>query len=236
MIFAPLSDARFALSATFIIDLWFTGIILLGLVACAMWRSTRAPAVIGMAVLAGYVGLQVVLRHQAIDFGEEYVRRNGIERAVVTAQPRPVSPFNWTVFVAQPDRYTFAHVNLVRKSVRPEPDSQSGFIQRLNAAYRPLSDAAWVHVERYGPRAQDAALAREAYSQPGFEFFRWFAAYPAVVHVETSDNPGTCVWFQDLRFSTPGRSGTPFRYGMCRERNGRWLPFQLVGEQKRPVY
>ena len=42
MIYAPLSDARPALSATFIIDLWFTGIILAGLAASLIWRRPAA--------------------------------------------------------------------------------------------------------------------------------------------------------------------------------------------------
>jgi inner membrane protein len=235
MIFAPLSDARYALSATFIIDLWFTGIILAGLAASAIWRSSRFPAALGVAVLAGYVGLQVLLREQAIDFGEEYARQKRIERVVVTAQPRPVSPFNWTVVVAEPERYTYAHINLIRKTARREPDARAGFIERLDAAYRPLSQAAWVAVERYGSREEDAVVAREAYVQPAFAFFRWFAAYPVVLGID-SGNPERCVWFHDLRFATPGRDGTPFRYGMCRQGNGAWAAFQLLGTYKRPVY
>src|SRR4051812_39407557 len=58
MIFAPLSDVRYAWSTTFIIDLWFTGIILAGLVACAVWRKTRVPAIVALSVLVGYVGFQ----------------------------------------------------------------------------------------------------------------------------------------------------------------------------------
>ena len=87
MLFAPFSDARYALSATFIIDLWFTGIILAGLLASAIWRSTRAPALAGLVVLTGYVGCQWLLQQQAIDFGERYAAvlrdtaRNGERRA-----------------------------------------------------------------------------------------------------------------------------------------------------------
>ena len=235
MIFAPLSDARFALSATFIIDLWFTGIILAGLLASATWRSSRVPAAIGLAALAGYVGLQVLLRQQAIDFGEEYARAQGIQQAMVTAQPRPVSPFNWTVVVEDPERYRFAHINLIRKHVPAAPDERAGFVDLLDAAYRPRGKAEWVSVERYGARPEDAALAREAFTQPGFGFFRWFAAYPAVLAVD-GGNPERCVWFHDLRFATPGRNATPFRYGMCREGNGTWMPFQLLDTVKRPVY
>ena len=235
MIFAPVSDARYALSATFIIDPWFTGLILVGLAACALWRSSRLPAAIGLAVLAGYVALQFVLQQRAIDFGEQYVREKGIQHAIVTAQPRPVSPFNWTVMVAEPERYTYAHVNLIRKVPRPEPDGRSGFIERLDAPYRPLSQAMWVRLERYGSAREDAALAREAYVQPAFSFFRWFAAYPVVLNVERG-NPERCVWFHDLRFATPGRDNMPFRYGMCREGEGAWAPFQMLGAGKRAVY
>lgn len=235
MIFAPLSDARFALSATFIIDLWFTGIILAGLAACFVWRSSRVPALAGVAMLTAYVGLQVTLQHRAVDFGEAYAQAMGLGQATVTAMPRPVSPFNWTVFVAEDSRYHYAHVNLIRKSVLAEPGAESGFISKLDAAYRPLAHAAWVRAERYGDRAEEAALAREAFAEQGFRFFRWFASYPALLDAKTAKDE-RCFWFQDLRFVTPGRSDTPFRYGMCRDEAGAWLAFQLVGGHKRAVY
>ena len=146
-----------------------------------------------------------------------------------------MSALNWTVFVSEPDRYTYAHVNLVRRTVPPEPNEQTGFIARLNAAYRPLADAAWLQAPRYGARPDEAALALEAYTQPAFAFFRWFAAYPAVLGLDRG-NPESCVWFHDLRFITPGRDGTPFQYGMCRERAGNWIPFQLLGSFRRAVY
>lgn len=236
MLFAPLSDARHALSTTFIIDLWFTGIILAGLLAAAIWRSTRAPAVAGLVVLTAYVGGQWLLQQRAIDFGERYAAVQAIPHARVTALPRPVSPFNWTVIVEDAERYAYAHVNLVRTIARPEPTSQTSFVQRLDASYRPLDSARWMRAERYGAHPDEAALAREAYFQPAFDFFRWFAAYPVLLGIEREQS-GACVWFHDLRFVTPGREGTPFRYGMCREAGGTWKPLQLVaGKGRLPVY
>jgi inner membrane protein len=232
MIFAPFSDARFALSATFIIDLWFTGIIVAGLLASAVWRRSRAPASVAGAVLVAYVGAQVMLQQRAVDFGHDFARANGIAPVSVTAVPRPVSPFNWTVMVADEARFHYAHVNLVRKHVPPAPRADAGFIDRLDAAYRPLAHAEWLRAERYGRTAEEIALGRAAFTQAGFRFFRWFAAYPALLRADTAE---ACAWFQDLRFMTPGRDGTPFRYGMCRDANG-WQAYQLVGEAKRPVY
>jgi inner membrane protein len=235
MIFAPVSDARFGIGTTFIIDLWFTGIILAGLVASAIWRRSRSCAVGALAVLALYVGFQWTLQQRAIDFGERYARGSGLDALRVSAQPRPVSPFNWTVFIEDAGGYRYAHVNLIRDSAKPQPTSETGFIARLDAAYRPLDDAQWIAAPRFGTSERDAALAREAYEQSDFRFFRWFAAYPAAVEIDRG-NPHECVWFQDLRFLTPGRGATPFRYGMCREARGPWQPFQLVDGEKVPVY
>lgn len=136
MIFAPLSDARYALSTTFIIDLWFTGIILAGLIAAAVWRRSRVPVIAGLAVLAGYVTLQYALQQRALDFGVAYAQAQNLKSAQVAAQPRPVSPFNWMVLVDEGDRYRYSLVNLWRNDpARLAPDA--GFIARLSAPYLP---------------------------------------------------------------------------------------------------
>jgi inner membrane protein len=235
MLFAPFSDARYGIGTTFIIDLWFSGIIVLALAATFWWRASRLPAVLGVATLAAYVTFQWFLQQQAIEFGESYARSQALRNVRVTALPRPVSPFNWTVIIEQGEGYRYAHVNLVRHTARPQPGPDTSFIARLDAPYRPLNDARWITAERYGTRLADILLAREAYAQPNFRFFRWFAVYPSLLRIDVG-NPERCVWFQDLRFVTPGREGTPFRYGMCREGDGSWQAFQLVDEGRRAVY
>jgi inner membrane protein len=180
------------------------------------------------------VVFQWLMQQQAVAFGRDYASREGLQGARVTAMPRPVSPLNWTVFVEGGGRYRYAHVNLLRKAVPPAPDESSGFIATLDAPYRPLRDAEWLTAGLYGNTEHQTALAREAYSQPAFGFFRWFAAYPALTSVESGLN--ACAWFQDLRFVTPGRGGTPFQYGMCREGAGAWQPFQRIGGERRAVY
>jgi inner membrane protein len=131
--------------------------------------------------------------------------------------------------------YRYAHINLIRKRTLPEPAAATGFIARLDAPYRPLRDAAWARASLNGSDTASSALVREAYAQPAFRFFRWFAAYPALLRIDAA-NPDQCVWFRDLRFETPGRGNTPFIYGMCGKGDGPWQPFQLLGEQRRPVY
>ena len=234
MLLAPFSDWRAALSTTFIIDLWFTGIILAALAASMLWRRTRVPATVGLAVLVAYVGMQFTLQQRAIEFGTAYARTAGINATEVTALPRPVSPFNWMVVVRENGRYYYSLVNLWRSEPQ-RVDDDAGFIARLDAHYLPLAQAAWVVADRFGSNPQAAAVARDAFAQPGFAFFRWFAQLPVLYRIETG-NPETCVWFQDLRFFTPGRPGWPFRYGMCREGGESWHPHHLVNGARLPVY
>lgn len=236
MIFAPLSDARHAWSTTFIIDLWFTGILLAGLAAAAWWRRSRVPAILGLAVLTGYVGFQYTLQQRAIAFGEEYAAARGMRDAQVSASPRPVSPYNWMVIVAEPERYHYALVNLRRRDMPPPDAHARGFIARLDSAYLPLARANWIGAERFGKTPQELAVAHEAWRQEAFRFFRWFAAYPALMRVDAA-GPEMCAWFHDLRFYTPGRDQWPFRYGVCRDDGGAWKPYRLLTDGVRtPVY
>jgi inner membrane protein len=224
MIFAPFSDWRAALGTTFIIDLWFSGIIVAGLIASAIaWRS-RLPAIAALAVLAGYVGYQFVQRQHALEFAREYADAHGLTSARVDAQPRPVWPFNWTVFVSDDERHRFAHINLVRREPRPYQPGD-GFIARIDSPYLPLAQAIWVERSRYGEVGQQRI--REAWQSPALGFFRWFAALPAF---DGTSEGGNCVWFVDLRFATPGRDVTPFQYGACRDSPREpWRAYERAG-------
>jgi len=213
MFLAPLSDRRFGLGTTFIIDLVFSGIIVAGLVTSLLWRRSRAPAVAGMLALAGYVAFQAVQRERAVD-----------------ALPRPLSPFHWMIVVEDGDRIEHASVSLVREQpVVAAPDA--GLFARLNAAYEPLATARWTRVDRYGAET-DAATAREALAAPALATFRWFAGYPVLLRVDRAGDE-TCAWFRDLRFVTPGRDTVPFRFGACRQGSGTWTGYQLDDERGR---
>lgn len=233
MIFAPLSDYRHGLGTTFIIDLWFTGIIIAGLLLSLLWRRSRLPAVAGLAVLVAYVGFQFLQLQRAVDFGERAAREQGLSGVKVSALPRPVSPYNWMVILESDAGYRYSHVNLQRKAVQTAaPDA--GLIARLDAVYRPLDQALWESDVRYGKGSQGAAV-RAAFDHPEFEFFRWFSAYPALHEIDIGA-AHLCVWFKDLRFLTPGRNALPFIYGMCSEGAGPMRPYQLSDGARLRVY
>jgi inner membrane protein len=230
MIYAPLSDLRVAWNTTFIIDLWFSGIIVAGLAAAYVWRRSRVPAVMGLAVLMAYVSVQAVQRERAVDFGLGYAEMNGLTGARVSALPRPVSPFNWMVIVRHDDFYHYANVNLVLATALPMPGPEAGFIARLNAEYSPLAQARWVTVPKYGAEPSQRELIARLFAHPRLSFYRWFAEYPALYRIDTG-NPSTCVWFEDLRFTTAGRVSNSFRYGLCRESDSDdWRAFRLLDD------
>ena len=209
MILAPFSDWRAALGTTFIIDPWFSGIVLAGLLASLLGKS-RTIAIGALGVLAGYVGFQYLLREQALDFARAHARERGMKEAQVHA--RPVSPFNWTVFASDDEKHDLANVNLARRTPKTWHPGE-GLITRLDAPYLPLAAAVWVTRYRYG--TGDAARAREAWNSEALAAFRWFAAVPAF-----DGREGDCYYFVDLRFATPGREPVPFRFGACAAQGG----------------
>ncbi len=221
MILAPFSDWRAGIGTTFIIDPWFTGIIVVGLaVSAALYRS-RAPSLLATAALVGYVAFQFLQKSEAIELGQAFARARGLSTASVTAQPRPVSPFNWTVFVSDAETQRFAHINLLRKEPRPYQPGD-GFVAKLDSAYLPRDQAIWVNRSRYGETQKD--FIKEAWNSDPLGFFRWFAVLPAFDGL--TENPA-CAWFVDLRFATPGREVVPFQFGACREApNAPWRGYQ----------
>lgn len=230
MLLAPLSDARFGLGSTFIIDLVLSGIIVAGLLGSLLRPSSRVPAVVALALLPVWIGVSLVGRGEALRFAREFAQREGIAALTIDAAPRPASPFNWTAVIFDGQQYRYAHIN-TRRSVPLVAGPDDNFIRRFSAPYQPLDRAQW-QTAMTVPAGPDEALARTAWSRPEFEFFRWFALFPAFERIDRGAD-GECVWFKDLRFLTPGRTEIPFRYGMCRQTDGAWRPFRLEGEADR---
>ncbi|NLF55343.1 MAG: metal-dependent hydrolase [Thauera phenolivorans] len=214
MILAPFSDRRFGLGTTFIIDLPFTGIILAGLAASVLWRHSRVPAAIALVALAGWVGVGAVGRGEAIEAAHAYAAAHGIDAVAVDAAPRPASPFNWTAIVFDGERYHYAHIN-TRRSEPLVAAPDDSFIRRFSAPYQPVAMARWEVQAQFG-EGDAGELARSVWTAEDFAFYRWFAMFPLLDHVDNGSER-VCAGFRDLRFEMPGRDELPFRYGLCSE-------------------
>jgi inner membrane protein len=223
MLLQPLSDRRFGLGSMFIIDLAFSGFLVIGLVLAAVFPRQRWPAALGLAAAVGWVGLAWTGQQEAETIAARYAQAQGITAPEVVVMPRPASPFNWTVSVFDGRDYHVAHLNTRRTEVL-DPAAPAlfppAFVRRFSAPYVPADQAVWERVPRFGPPATPAWV-QEAWAQPDFGFFRWFAQTPALIEA-TEQSGQRCALFRDLRFDFPGRAEGPFRYGVC-------LPAQAGG-------
>jgi inner membrane protein len=222
MIFAPFSTFKASIPTTFIIDPWFTAILLAGLLGSLFWRSSRLPAVLSLIVLAGYVGFQGVQLQRATELGRLYVQQQGLEDAQVSALPQPLSPFNWQIVVETEESYRLAAVNLHR--VRAPGPGQGPF-GKLLASYRPADDLRWHALHAFGAEPEHRPMVRAAWRSEAMAGFREFARFPHLFSLDQHDG-GTCAWFLDLRF-TLGEAReilrAPFQYGACLEgKEDRW--------------
>ncbi len=224
MIFAPFSNWRLQLPTTFIIDLYFSGIIVLGLIASAIWRRTRAPAVIALGALASLVAFEGFQHQRAVAVGAAYIDAQRLDGARAQAIPQPLSPFNWLVVVEQEKTYHLATINLVRDETLA-PSQDAGWLARIDASYSPVKNAHWLQVSRYG--TDDESLVETVWRLPSLARYRDFAMFPALLRIEHAPER-TCVWFNDLRFLMAERVN-PFRYGACqRAGDMSWKVYRLV--------
>lgn len=214
LLLAPLSDRRFGLGAVFIIDLVFTGLIVAGLVAAAVWPRHRWPAAAAGLAVGAWVLVCWTGRQEALDVGRQHAAAQGLQVRWIDAMARPASPFNWTVVIDDGSRYHLAHLNTRRtEPLAAAPDDS--FIRRLSAHYLPQRQLQWSVVERFGG-AGAPAWVETAWRHEALATYRWFAQAPALVRaVEIGEAGGRCAVFEDLRFRTPGREQVPFRYGLC---------------------
>jgi len=228
MIFAPLSHLRVEMPTTFIIDPYFTAIIVVGLVASTVWKTTRAPAVIGLAILVSYVGFQGVLHNRAVLVGEAYAAKHHLEVKEVDAIPQPFSPFNWMIVIPQQDAYHLAYVSLWRDTIPEFPPDNASWLRQVYASYYPSDQALWMLVPRFGAAAE-THLAEQVWYSEALAPFRRFALFPALYRVDKTKDR-LCVWFNDLRFALAGRN-MPFLYGGCRQgAETVWHIYQLTSD------
>lgn len=214
MILYPFSDWRPALSLSYVVDPYFTAIIVAGLVA-ALYRPDRgrAAGVTALLCLGAYVGLQGGLQQRAVGLGEAYVQARELGEASARVLPQPFSPGHWTVVVSEGDAHHTAWVRVLPGRSLVEVLPATGPVGRMAASYR--HEPRWRVHARFGTDPREATLAREAWTRDGFRPFRRFARFPALHEVETTD-AGECAWFMDLRFMLPELPPS-FVFGKCRD-------------------
>ncbi|OOG25175.1 hypothetical protein B1C78_07090 [Thioalkalivibrio denitrificans] len=212
MLLFPFSDWRAALSWVYVIDPYFTLIIVAGLVAAWRWpRHARAGSAAALVVLVAYVGMQGMVHHRAQAVAEGFAESMGLPEAGAEALPQPFSPAHWMLVVSNDDLYYKAWVrfrdgrSLAERLPLPDP------FDEMSRQY--AREPVWHRAPRFGREGEESEFARVAWDRDEFRHFRNFARVP-VLHEVTEDNRHLCAWFRDLRFTLPALTPS-FVFGMC---------------------
>lgn len=218
-VFKPVYDAPLAFPITFIIDPWFTFILLAGVVA-SLWRNAPRLAAISGVTLCAYLVMQAFAQQAAMRIGIDHAASIGNPAAPVIVFPQPLSPFNWKIVVVDGENYRYAYVNLLEDEPRAAPPDDAMLFARIHALYQPDGSLHWKTLARWPRDTEYHSLATAAWFDEEFEGFREFALLPYVTSMRGSGS-ALCVWFTDLRFTLEAMRA-PFEYAMCRSANGEW--------------
>lgn len=211
MLFAPFSTERFSLPLVFVIDPWFSLIVIAGLIISWRHPRQRVAAVTALASLCGYVIFLWTLQQQANGIAIHHAVAQDMPQAHINVLPQPLSPFHWKIIIQHDETYHLVDVNL-RQSI--DQHQTTWLLPKMAATYRPISENNWHVQQQFGGDPANSARIRDAWLSPAFESFRTFAQFPILERIDTSEQ-GLCVWFYDLRFKFPELPPS-FRYGVCR--------------------
>ena len=204
-IFAPLSSYAPAWRLSFVIDPYFSAIILAGLLGAVYWRSRRWARG-GLILLLIYLAGQCTLQAWAERLGRARIAAEGWHEAQLTVLPQPLSPFFWKLVIRRPTGYQLTFVNLLASNASEAGRDWRRFIN----AYRPPDDLLWLTYAGVG-----GEVAEDIWQRPELALYRRFARLPFLIDT-TVEAEQQCHWFGDLRFVLPVMT-TPFRYGLCRD-------------------
>lgn len=218
MLFAPFSMQRYSLPLVFVIDPWFSLIVIVGLFFSLLFPKQGVFSVCALVVILVYLIFLWNLQERALSVGKIYVKSQAIKKAEVNVLPQPLSPFNWKIIVQYEDSYDITYINLWHDRKRREHVPDAWLLQRMAVAYQPYTQVTWQRYYLFGNDADGVNLVSQAWLQPEFERFREFALHPALDRIDYVDTK-ICFWFFDLRFQLPELSPS-FRYGICHEKEG----------------
>lgn len=213
MLFAPFSTERYSLPLVFVIDPWFSLIIVTGLAVSWYRPQQKIAAISALFALCGYVIFLWTLQQQAAAVAHQYVRSQILPPGQIDILPQPLSPYHWKIIIRDHETYHIADIDLSASAEKPR--TGAWLLSKMIAAYRPSMENNWHIQQLFGNDPTRSALLRQAWLAPTFMPFRGFAQFPVLDSVDTQES-GFCAWFYDLRFKFPELPPS-FRYGVCRE-------------------
>jgi len=196
MILAPFSDMRFTGDLIFIIDPFFTLILLLPLLFALLWPNKgRRLCILAFVGIAAYLALAYSNHQHALLLA----RQQQPDAQEIAALPLPFSPFRWQLIASFPDRYRRAGVDFSPAFSGSRVMLPARFTQQYSEGVRAANDLDWLQFPSLNSLSGIDGL-------PGVPFYRWFARFPVLLQ---RDNES--LELADLRFFAGPLRGSPFR-------------------------
>lgn len=230
-VFSPLSRRKYTLDWIFIIDPYFTFLLLAGTLAAFLSPAWGRRA--GAACLAGAAGYLLVCgyyHHQALNLARQVFQKEVEAGFTVAALPQPFSCRRWQLLAASGGEVKQTLVQLPFGAWSPVP----GEIKEVQPAiafascpvapggdYRPpgsLIVRDWRAVTAAPPLYSEEARRL-------LDLYLDFARFPLLVRAGPQDEGMVLQWV-DLRFSVPGRH-FPFVLQMYLDREGNLLQGEI---------
>lgn len=200
MILSPLSKQRFSWDLVFIIDLIVSGIVSLPLLASLFLTGRIRWICRGTLIGLGVYILFCSFQHQeALREVRDFT--NGLKEEIIqiAALPQPGSPFRWSLYVETKTHVFQGFVDLKKKNLPIHPSTSAPFFERLNSLYYPSGRVPFQSIEKL----PNSPWVQKALATEGVQFYYWFARFPVVKSVESTDGRYR-IDFMDLRFFLPG--------------------------------
>ncbi len=216
MIFSPFFEDRYAWDLIFIIDLIFSGIIFLPLLASLLWKRKSALICRGsLAALTVYVLFCWVQHERAESLTTAFAHNLREEVLKVASIPQPGSPFRWANYIETEERVYQGFVDFLKRDGPKKTRGAASFFERLDQLYDPpdrINYTPWV-------KLPESPWVGKALQTEGVKFYYWFARFPVVKSVNSTDGIHR-VEFMDMRFFLPSLR-VPFVYYVEFDDSGR---------------
>lgn len=196
MALVPLTDQRLAWDIVFIVDPYFTGILLIPvLLTYPIKRYKKELGVVSISILIPYIGLLISNHNHAISLAYRTAADEGLRPIHVAALPQPLSPFRWVLLIDTGDTL---YQNFIKLNMKGD-----GWHNTKNMVWKKWPDSPWI---------------KKALKLQGVEFYMWFARFPVAIFKDVA-NGHHLVEFIDLRFDIL-RNRIPFTYRVEFDREG----------------
>ncbi len=234
MLLSPFSDTRFAQGSVFIIDAWFTGIIILGLLIS--WKHTTFKpqiAITSFIILFSYVGFTQYIKHDAQNLALTKLKtiHSEADSFKIETFPAAFSPFNWNVvaYDKKTENYYVAYFNLGEVKSKSINDN----MVEISIVGKTINQELWKTIPKWSNNESLSNVANTAWNDPLFSNYRWFLQVPAFNSI-INNNKKVCIYFKDLRFSSPIREN-PFIFGICAPKDGKKYISRLIEGVDTPI-